>query len=131
MAKKQEIVLTSKASVNVFADRFRMYQVLTNLITNAIKYSKGEKQIKVRIKREADKVVVSVQDFGIGIAKEQQKKIFERLYQVQDDNGRTYPGFGMGLYISKEIITRHKGAIWVESEKGKGSTFYFTLPLKK
>lgn len=130
IAKHQEIILNNKAPINVYADRFRIYQVVTNLITNAIKYSPNANQIKVRVKREAGKVVVSVQDYGIGIAKEQQKKIFERLYQVIDDNGKTFPGFGMGLYISKEIVTRHKGAIWVESEKGKGSTFYFTLPLK-
>jgi signal transduction histidine kinase len=84
----------------------------------------------VRVKKADKKVVVGIQDFGIGIAKDQQKKIFERLYQVTDPKEKTFPGLGMGLYISKEIVKRHKGTIWVESEKGKGSVFYFSLPLK-
>jgi signal transduction histidine kinase len=131
MAKDQRIVYTGKVAIKVHADKFRIYQVLTNLITNAVKYSGDGKSIKLNIKRKEGKVVVSVQDFGIGIAKEQQRKIFDRLYQVIDDKQKTFPGFGMGLYIAKEIITRHQGKIWVESEKGKGSTFFFTLPLKK
>jgi PAS domain S-box-containing protein len=131
LANGQAIVYNGTAPVLVHADRFRIYQVITNLITNAVKYSENGKDIKVRIKREAGKVMVSVQDSGIGIEKEQQKKIFDRLYQVVDDKEKTFPGFGMGLYISKEIIKRHKGSIWVESEKRKGSTFFFTLPLKK
>lgn len=129
MAKKQEIIIIGKAPIKVNADRFRMYQVLTNLITNAVKYSADGKEIRIKVKRRNGEVIVSVQDFGIGIARDQQKKVFERLYQVVDDGGKAFPGFGMGLYISKEIITRHKGRIWVVSEKGKGSTFYFSLPL--
>jgi signal transduction histidine kinase len=70
-----------------------------------------------------------VQDFGVGIEKDQQKKIFERLYQVSNPNEKTYPGLGLGLFICKEIVERHKGKLWVESTKGKGSTFSFSLPL--
>lgn len=114
----------------VNADRFRVYQVITNLITNAIKYSPEGKRIKITVKKSNSKAVVSVTDEGIGISKEQQKKIFERLYQVTGPREKTYPGLGMGLYISKEIVKRHRGAIWVEGEKGKGSTFYFSLPIK-
>jgi len=128
-ARGQPVEVTRSSPVLVNADRFRIYQVVTNLVTNALKYSPGGKGVKIRIYRHDGKATVSVQDFGIGIAKDQQKKIFERLYQVTDDHEKTFPGFGMGLYISKEIIKRHKGSIWVESEKGKGSTFYFTLPL--
>ncbi len=72
---------------------------------------------------------MSIQDFGIGIAKEYQQKIFERFFQVTGAEGKTYPGLGMGLYISSEIIKRHGGQMWVESEKGKGAKFYFSLPL--
>ena len=71
--------------------------------------------------------MVGVQDFGIGISKEHQEKIFERFYRVYTEDEKTFPGLGMGLYISSDIIERHNGKIWVESEKGKGSTFYFTL----
>lgn len=131
MSSGHEIIKKGNVHVNVYADKFRIYQVLTNMITNAIKYSPDGKKIVVGVKRLDGKVTVSVQDFGIGIEKDQQKKIFERLYQVVDDKEKTFPGFGMGLYISKEIIKRHKGSIWVESVKEKGSTFHFSLPLKK
>lgn len=129
--KKQQIIFAKHQPMVVRGDKFRIYQVLTNLITNAIKYSAGKNEIRVKAYKEDDKVIVSVQDFGIGIAKQQQDKIFERLYQVTDDTEKTFPGFGMGLYISKEIVVRHKGRIWVESEKGKGSTFFFSLPTPK
>ncbi len=126
-----EIVVTKKSQVMVIADRFRIYQVLTNLITNAIKYSPPEKKIKIRVEKRDTQAIVSVHDFGIGIAKDQQKKVFERLYQVAEPREKTFPGLGMGLYISKEIIKRHRGQIWVEGEKDKGSIFYFTLPLSR
>jgi signal transduction histidine kinase len=132
MTNKQELVFVNKkTAVNVLADRFRIYQVLTNLITNAVKYSPSGSKITITLQKEAGKVVVSVKDTGIGIAKDQHKKIFDRLYQVTDMQEKTFPGFGMGLYISKEIIKRHRGTIWVESEKGKGATFSFSLPLAK
>ena len=130
-AKKQKINYLKRSSVIIYADRFRIYQIITNLITNAIKYSSNEGDINIGLRKLNGKATVSVQDFGIGIAKDQQKRIFDRLYQVNDDMGKTFPGFGMGLYISKEIIKRHRGNIWVYSEKGKGSTFYFSLPLKR
>lgn len=128
---KHTLVFSKKESIFIFADKFRIYQVLTNLVTNAIKYSPENNEIIIRIKKQHLKVVVSVEDFGIGIEKNQQRKIFERLYQVSDLKTKMYPGLGMGLYISKEIIRRHKGSIWVEGEKGKGSTFFFSLPIKK
>lgn len=129
--QQQTIVYEGLPSLSVYADRFRIYQVITNLITNAIKYSPDGKEIYVRLKKMDAKAVVSVQDFGIGIAKDQQNKIFERLYQVNGDTEKTFPGFGMGLFICKEIIKKNKGALWVESKKGKGSTFYFSLPMQK
>lgn len=79
---------------------------------------------------ESDKVICSIRDFGSGIAKGKKTKIFERFYQVSDIN-RFNAGLGLGLYISAEIISRQNGEIWVESEPGKGSTFYFSLPLKR
>jgi len=126
------IKFSKKSPVTVFADKFRVYQVLTNLITNAIKYSPDASEINVAVKKDGQKAIVSVKDSGIGIDKDQQRKIFDRLYQVTDSKEKTFPGLGMGLYISKEIIKRHKGTIWTESIKGKGSTFFFSLPsLKK
>lgn len=127
--KNHQIIIRKKSPVKVHADRFRIYQVLTNLITNAAKYSSDNKDIAIELRKDGNKVVVSVIDNGIGIDKDKQKKIFEKLYQVTDSKERTFPGLGMGLFISKEIISRHKGQIWVESEKGKGSIFSFSLPL--
>jgi two-component system, OmpR family, phosphate regulon sensor histidine kinase PhoR len=129
--QSKKLRFIGKGTMHVEADKFRIQQVLTNLITNAMKYSPDDKEIIVRVKTESGKALVSVEDRGIGIEKDQQKKIFDRLYQVTDSKEKTFPGLGMGLYISKEIIKRHKGQIWVESEKGKGSTFYFTLPLSR
>ncbi len=126
-----KIKLAKSSRVMVFADRYRIYQVLTNLITNAIKYSPDNSDIKLMIKTDNNKVVICVQDFGIGIAKSEQTRIFDRLYQVTDPTEKTFPGLGMGLYISHEIVKRHRGKLWVEGEKGKGSTFFFTLPFAK
>ncbi|MHB8601006.1 MAG: sensor histidine kinase, partial [Ktedonobacteraceae bacterium] len=80
--------------------------------------------------RDQHEIHVSVQDFGIGIAKEHRTRIFERFYQVTNQDGRTYPGLGIGLYISCDIVKRHGGQLWVESTPGEGSTFHFTLPLE-
>lgn len=127
--KKHELLLKNGYKQTVVGDRYRIYQVLVNLISNAIKYSgKGEKII-IQVRKKENTVEVSVKDFGIGIDEEQQAKVFDRLYQVTDPEEKTFPGLGLGLYISKEIIERHKGEMWVESRKGKGSTFFFTLPL--
>ncbi len=130
ITKQQKIVVTSSTPVKVIADRFRIYQVFTNLITNAVKYSEPGTEIRVSVKRSEGKALVSVQDQGMGIPKDQHKKIFDRLYQIRDEQGKSLSGLGMGLYIYQEIIRRHNGSIWVESEVGKGSTFSFTLPLK-
>ncbi len=131
ITRDQKIIFSKKGVIKIGADKFRIYQVITNLITNAIKYSPAKTIITVAVEKQKDMALISVNDEGRGIAKDQQKKIFERLYQVSSDSSQQSSGLGMGLYISREIIRRHKGAIWVESEQGKGSTFYFTLPLLK
>lgn len=108
----------------------RLEQVLMNLINNAVKYSPQNKNIIVETSLDNDYVRVSVTDFGIGLSTEQKEHIFERFYRVEDKKYMT-SGLGMGLYISAEIIKYHNGEIGVESEMGKGSTFYFELPLVK
>lgn len=129
--KQKRIEFTSHYKGNLIADKFRVTQVLNNLLTNAIKYSPENTKVIVKTKRTDGFALVSVKDFGIGIDKTQHKKIFDRLYQVTDKYEKTFPGLGMGLYISKEIIKTHRGKIWVESKKGKGSIFYFSLPIAK
>jgi len=115
----------------IYADRERIGQVLINLITNAIKYSPKNEKIIINSSVIQKNVVVSVKDEGIGIKKNYQQKIFERFYRVEGKSEKTFPGFGIGLFISSEIIKRHKGNIGVESDPGKGSLFYFSLPLPK
>lgn len=112
----------------VIADKDRISQVLVNFLTNAIKYSPDQTHVKVILEDKGDAVQVSVQDFGIGIHEDERDKIFDRFYRVNDMADKTFPGLGIGLYISKEIIMRHEGKIWVESKKGEGSIFKFTLP---
>lgn len=115
--------------INVFADRERISQVVSNLLSNAIKYSDKQKNIIVRSKKLNGSVQVSVQDYGFGIANFEKNKIFERFYRGKNINNST-PSFGIGLYISSKIIEEHNGKIGVDSEENRGSTFYFTLPLK-
>jgi len=112
----------------ITADPDRVEQVIINLLTNAIRYSPGTDRIIIYLTREAGEVKVGVRDFGVGIAPEKLKDIFIRFYRVDDANP-TISGLGIGLYLSHEIIVRHKGRIWAESEPGIGSTFWFTLPL--
>jgi signal transduction histidine kinase len=100
------------------------------LITNAIKYSPSSNKIVVHLKTVSDGVQVSVQDFGVGIPLEKQSKVFERFYRVSGPKEDTFPGLGLGLYISSEIIKRQGGKIWVESIEKEGSTFGFTLPFE-
>ncbi len=121
----------SPAPIEVFldADRFRIEQVITNFLTNAIKYSEPNTNINVFMELLGNKVKVTVQDFGIGISKENLEKIFEKFYQSEVYNPESIEGLGLGLYISSEIIKNHGGEIGVKSEINKGSSFFFTLPL--
>jgi len=129
--RKHHLQFIHTDKLSIYGDRFRIYQVITNLLTNAVKYSPKKDKIIIKAKKVGNEAVVSVQDFGIGIPKDKQERIFEKLYQVTDPDVKTFPGLGMGLYISNEIIKRHEGRMWVKSEKGKGATFYFSLPLNQ
>jgi signal transduction histidine kinase len=107
------------------------YSQVLNLISNAIKYSPNANKINVTASFDEEKITVCVQDFGIGISPELQDKIFDRFFRSYDPAIQTYPGLGLGLYIAAGIIKRKKGNIWLKSKKGKGSTFCFSLPVKK
>lgn len=127
--RKHRIVLEGdKGNWYVKADRARMEQVMINLLSNAIKYSPGSDTVIVRIEKKDHEALISVQDFGIGIPRSEFAKIFERFHRVNSE--KKFQGLGLGLYIANDIIQRHKGKMWVESEQGKGTTFYFTLPLQ-
>jgi PAS domain S-box-containing protein len=128
-SQTHQLALEETTHLEVFGDKDRIEQVLINLLTNAIKYSPQADRVIIRVSAEHEQALVSVQDFGIGIAEANQQKIFERFYQVTDPMERTFPGLGIGLFISNEIIKQHHGRMWVISSKGEGATFYFTLPL--
>lgn len=113
----------------VYGDQSRIEEVLANLITNAIKYSPKADKVIVRLQNDKKNAIVSVQDFGFGIDKREQKKVFKRFYRTTDKQEMNVTGFGLGLYIASEIVKAHRGKIWLESARGKGSTFYFTLPI--
>jgi len=128
--KTHTIEHRGKSKVTVYADKERIAQVLINLISNAIKYSPKAGKVMVTSGSDAKKVTVSVQDFGLGISKAEQIKVFDRFFRVKAKREKNISGLGLGLYISYEIINQHHGKIWVESREGKGSTFSFSLPIE-
>jgi len=128
--KKHRIIIKGDGKKKVVGDHYRIGQVLTNLISNAIKYSPDSDKIIIILLPQQDGIMVTVQDFGIGIEKKHVAKLFDRFYRVSDVSEKTFPGLGIGLYISQEIVKRHGGRITVVSEKGKGSQFSFSLPYK-
>lgn len=123
-----KITKFGKTEEMVFGDEIRLEQVVINFITNAIKYAPGTNQVNVTINLKNGKLYLAVKDFGIGIDAEQQQKIFEKFYRVEDNSNR-FNGLGIGLYICSEIIKRHGGKIGVNSVPDEGSEFYFIIPI--
>jgi signal transduction histidine kinase len=130
-ATKHQVVVAGQIAGAVWGDRERLGQVITNLLTNAIKYSPQADRVLVHLGTEGANATVAVQDFGIGIAEEHWPRIFAQFYRVSDPSERTFPGLGIGLYISSEIVRRHGGTIRVASEVGAGTTFTVALPLSR
>jgi two-component system phosphate regulon sensor histidine kinase PhoR len=124
-----EVKLAAEETIK--GDRNRIEQVIINLLSNAIKYSPNADKVIVTSARTDGHIKLCVQDFGIGIPDSQQDKLFTRFFRVSDDKTNTYPGLGLGLYITSEIIRRHGGVIDFKSKEGKGSTFCFTLPVQR
>jgi signal transduction histidine kinase len=116
-------------ALNVKADVEKISQVMANFISNAVKYSPKHSTIKVAAAQQGNSVKVTVHDEGMGIDPTDQQHIFERFYRVDNPETKGFSGFGIGLYLSAEIIKLHKGIIGVDSEADKGSAFYFILPL--
>ena len=115
-------------ATEVYADEIRIEQVIVNFVNNAIKYAPESKEITIKIEKTKDWLKVAVIDQGQGIAKEKLTHLFDRYYRVTN-NESNYTGLGLGLYICAEIIKKHQGKIGVNSEIGKGSSFWFTLPI--
>jgi PAS domain S-box-containing protein len=121
--EQHELVVKLAEVGIVYGDRERIGQVITNLITNAIKYSPTAQKVAICTKNSSDEVSLCVEDFGVGIPSDKLGRVFEQFYRVSGDMQHTFPGLGLGLYISAEI--------WVNSESGKGSKFCFALPIRK
>ncbi|GAC1624738.1 MAG: hypothetical protein NVS4B11_20240 [Ktedonobacteraceae bacterium] len=125
------IVLTTETpTVNIVADYERLTQVVVNLVSNALKYSLEGSEVQVRLSRSGTQVCIEVQDRGKGIAEKQLPHIFDTFYRTPDAQASSKFGLGLGLAICKDIVERHGGRIWCESNVGKGSTFFVDLPLK-
>ncbi|WP_345949228.1 ATP-binding protein [Mucilaginibacter sp. PAMB04274] len=116
---------------DVYADKFRIGQVLTNLISNAIKYSPDTSKVMIKLSQDRNKThgIVTVQDFGIGIPPEDQANLFQAFSRARNGQKKKIQGIGLGLHIAAEIIKEHGGKIWFESKLEEGSVFHFSLPL--
>jgi two-component system, chemotaxis family, CheB/CheR fusion protein len=124
-----QVVFSPTDKIMINADRDKIGQVMNNLISNAVKYSPQGTSIQVSCEKIDSNAVISVKDEGMGVPQEDLGKLFDRFYRVERSETTSIGGFGIGLYLCSEIIKRHQGTIWVESELGKGSTFSFSLPV--
>jgi PAS domain S-box-containing protein len=129
--EKHKITIEGKVNKKVYGDKNKIYQVVVNLINNAIKYSPESDKVFINLRQNKNTVNIDITDLGIGMDKSIKNKIFSPYFQATESNGNSYKGLGIGLYISKEIIAHHNGKIDVKSEVGKGSTFSIILPIKK
>jgi signal transduction histidine kinase len=125
------VVEVDEGLPSIYADKLRLNQILLNLVSNSVKFTTdGTIILKAELHDEyPDKMVVSVTDTGIGIPPDKVDTIFDRFRQADSSTAREYGGTGLGLAITKQLVEMHGGTIAIESEKGVGSTFYFTLPL--
>ena len=122
--KGQSIIWNIPTSLEIFCDKERINQVISNIVGNAIKFTPIGGEIRVSATEVNDEVVFEIKDNGPGISCEHLKKIFHKNYQVRDNPA----GTGLGLYIAQTIVNAHNGKIWADSDPGKGTTFYFTIP---
>ena len=131
VSEKHQMIKKLNSVNKVFGDRERIGQVLTNFISNAIKYSPNADKIIIATSSNKTTTTLCVSDSGIGIRETNLERVFEQFFRVNGPESNTFPGLGLGLYISSEIIKREGGKIWVKKNKGKGSIFCFSLPTKK
>jgi len=126
--KNLSIQVDIPKNLSVYADRNRLHDIFLNLLSNAFKFTSDGGQIWISANRKDDYILHEIRDTGMGIPKDKIEKIFEEFYQVE---GGKHGGTGLGLAITKRVVEEHGGKIWAESQIGKGSTFYFTLPIFK
>jgi signal transduction histidine kinase len=130
MYSTHTIVISGMGALFVNGDKDRLEQVFINLLSNAINYSPAASSVELTCESFPEFIAISIRDHGVGIAREEQEKIFERFYRALDLGQRTVSGLGLGLglYMAEEIVKQHGGAITVESKVGEGSTFRVKLP---
>ncbi|MGI8581336.1 MAG: PAS domain-containing sensor histidine kinase [Chitinophagaceae bacterium] len=114
------------ADILVWGDKYRLIQVVTNYLSNGIKYSKGSSEVELKLHYDDEKITVSVTDKGLGISKDQLPHIFNRFFRAEKT--KNLEGVGLGLYLCRQIIQAHHGKVWAESKESEGSTFYFSIP---
>ncbi len=122
-------VAEDAAHLRVMGDEARLQQVVLNLLSNALKYSPDKGSVTVALQHEADAAVVSVADTGVGISEQEQRHLFERFFRTKGARQSAVDGLGLGLYIASNIVKEHGGRIWVQSQPGQGSAFFFSIPL--
>jgi len=127
-ALKHEIIVEGVKDIYVWGDVHRLEQVIVNFLSNAIKYSPDAETVDIHVKKEDQRLKVYITDYGIGIPEDKINFVFDRFFRVQESSQK-FSGLGLGLFISAEIIKRHDGSVGVYSEEGKGSTFWFELPV--
>lgn len=133
-AKANNVSLTLDAPTtlpNVFTDPDKISLVIQNLTENAIKYTKGKGEVKITLSQDGRFIKTTISDTGVGIPKFQQKHIFQKFFRSDNVLKHQTVGTGLGLFIARAVVEQSKGKIWFESEEGKGTTFYFTLPIYK
>ena len=126
---KHLLVENYNSAGKTFADKDRIEQVVINLLTNAIKYSPESGEIIIHMNQVDNDIIVGVEDFGVGISAEDTTRVFEQFYRASGKMQHTFPGLGLGLYITAEIIKRAGGKIWAERKEQAGTCFYFSLPV--
>jgi signal transduction histidine kinase len=131
-AEKQELsiaVTFSEAVPVINADTTMIERAITNLIDNAIKYTPNGGKVEVVIRSDGENVIFGVSDTGLGISPDNRKQLFERHVRIPRTEHKRIKGSGLGLFIVRSVAQRHGGRAWVESTEGKGSTFFFSIPL--
>lgn len=121
------IIINGDGNIFVKGDRYRLIQVVTNYLSNGIKYSNGNTDVILTVQQQQDAITVSVKDEGLGISPNHLPYIFERFFRAEKT--KNLEGIGLGLYLCRQIISAHNGKVWAESEEGKGSVFYFSIPV--
>ncbi len=122
------IKVKGNKKIMAYGDKFRLIQVVTNYISNGIKYSNGSSSVIMTIAHDDKNITVSVNDQGLGIPENQLPYVFSRFFRAEKT--KNMEGLGLGLYLCQQIITGHNGKVWAESEENRGSTFYFSIPVK-